>query len=231
MKNIAAAAHKLRNTLDPLIPMPLGPLSSAHLCNFRDVHYSSELWAYKSRRFSAEHQGRSPWLCGIFAGVDGKPNSVASALQRRQSFIWSLDRSRDLAVYPKASDGPSLIPFGIAFLFDLAPCGVCPAADVTISAVRSYRTFSPLPRLKRGGMFSVALSVGSPLPRVTRHTALWSSDFPRFRKWNRDCLLDSGSVHFSTAKGIGTGKWPQALYLSRDGAVVQAPLRGPLLGF
>jgi hypothetical protein len=31
----------------------------------------------------------------------------------------------------------------------------------------------------RGGIFSVALSVGSPLPRVTRHTALWSSDFPR----------------------------------------------------
>ena len=31
----------------------------------------------------------------------------------------------------------------------------------------------------RGGVFSVALSVGSPLPRVTRHTALWSSDFPR----------------------------------------------------
>ena len=32
---------------------------------------------------------------------------------------------------------------------------------------------------ERGGIFSVALSVGSPLPRVTRHTALWSSDFPR----------------------------------------------------
>ena len=30
-------------------------------------------------------------------------------------------------------------------LFDLAPGGVCPAASVTRSAVRSYRTFSPLP--------------------------------------------------------------------------------------
>ena len=27
----------------------------------------------------------------------------------------------------------------------LAPCGVCPAALVTLRAVRSYRTFSPLP--------------------------------------------------------------------------------------
>jgi hypothetical protein len=31
-------------------------------------------------------------------------------------------------------------------LFGLAPGGVCPAAGVTASAVRSYRTFSPLPR-------------------------------------------------------------------------------------
>jgi len=31
-------------------------------------------------------------------------------------------------------------------LFGLAPCGVYPASDVTAGAVRSYRTFSPLPR-------------------------------------------------------------------------------------
>ena len=30
-------------------------------------------------------------------------------------------------------------------LFGLAPCGVYPAPDVTAGAVRSYRTFSPLP--------------------------------------------------------------------------------------
>ena len=33
----------------------------------------------------------------------------------------------------------------VATLFGLAPCGVLPAADVTADAVRSYRTFSPLP--------------------------------------------------------------------------------------
>src|SRR6056297_1455184 len=46
-------------------------------------------------------------------------------------------------------------------------------------AVRSYRTFSPLPAPKRlGGMFSVALSVGSRPPGVTWHPALRSPDFP-----------------------------------------------------
>src|SRR5215467_3804157 len=39
-------------------------------------------------------------------------------------------------------------------LFGLAPCGVLPATRVTTSAVRSYRTFSPLPSLARG--FSAA---------------------------------------------------------------------------
>ena len=73
-------------------------------------------------------------------------------------------------------------------LFGLAPCGVCPACRITATAVRSYRTFSPLPRrCRRGGMFSVALSVEwtaqaklgqGTLPDVIRHTALWSSDFP-----------------------------------------------------
>jgi len=32
-----------------------------------------------------------------------------------------------------------------AYLFGLAPNGVYPATTVTSSAVRSYRTFSPLP--------------------------------------------------------------------------------------
>ena len=44
-------------------------------------------------------------------------------------------------------------------LFGLAPRGVCPAGEITPAAVRSYRTISPLPRF-RGGIFSVALSVG-----------------------------------------------------------------------
>lgn len=62
-------------------------------------------------------------------------------------------------------------------LFGLAPSGVYPAKAVTSLAVRSYRTISPLPA-QAGGIFSVALSVGSRRPGVTRHFALWSPDFP-----------------------------------------------------
>ena len=53
-------------------------------------------------------------------------------------------------------------------LFGLAPCGVYPAAAITGCAVRSYRTFSPLPQhplaraLAWGGIVSVALAVSQP---------------------------------------------------------------------
>jgi len=56
-------------------------------------------------------------------------------------------------------------------LFGLASGGVYPATDVATSAVRSYRTISPLPN-KLGGIFSVALSIGSRLPGVTWHLTL-----------------------------------------------------------
>ncbi len=67
-----------------------------------------------------------------------------------------------LSTGPKSLERPSL--------FGLAPGGVYPAAAVTSRAVRSYRTFSPLPA-KAGGLFSVALSLGSPPPDVIRHLA------------------------------------------------------------
>jgi len=57
---------------------------------------------------------------------------------------------------------------GRALLHGLAPGGVYPATTVTGGAVRSYRTLSPLPA-KAGGLLSVALSLGSPPPGVTRH--------------------------------------------------------------
>src|SRR3546814_13952657 len=54
-------------------------------------------------------------------------------------------------------------------LFGLAPGGVCRAVSVAGPAVRSYRTLSPFPRRSEGGLLSVALSLGSPPPSVTRH--------------------------------------------------------------
>ena len=53
-------------------------------------------------------------------------------------------------------------------LFGLASGGVYRAAPVASRAVRSYRTFSPLPVFANvGGLFSVALSVGLRRPGVT----------------------------------------------------------------
>ena len=54
-------------------------------------------------------------------------------------------------------------------LFGLAPGGVCNAVPVASHAVRSYRTISPLPgrNCRPGGIFSVALSVGSRRPGIT----------------------------------------------------------------
>src|ERR1700735_2275853 len=70
-----------------------------------------------------------------------------------------------------------------ASLFGLAPCGVFPARDITGAAVRSYRTFSPLPRPAKAEAVcflwhfpSTGLEPG--FPDVIRHTALRSSDFP-----------------------------------------------------
>src|ERR1700730_13750771 len=42
---------------------------------------------------------------------------------------------------------------------------------------------------------SVALSVGSRLPGITWHRALWSPDFPPCAKAHSDCLADSGEHH------------------------------------
>ena len=92
---------------------------------------------------------------------------------------------------------------GNASLFGLAPCGVLPATRVTTSAVRSYRTFSPLPTFAlwatAGGMFSVPLSFELPRPGVTRHTALRSSDFPlAFAPFGREGGRSSGLLRRAT---------------------------------
>ena len=72
-------------------------------------------------------------------------------------------------------------------LFGLAPCGVYPASVITAGAVRSYRTFSPLPDCScqsRNGLAVSSLwhwpSTGleARIPDVIRHTTLRSSDFP-----------------------------------------------------
>jgi len=93
-----------------------------------------------------------------------KPNSVCRISPAGRSFLWATHCCGAQATYPEVVThraGTCLEPKSqTPSLFGLAPCGVCPARCITAAAVRSYRTFSPLPRrCRRGGMFSVALSV------------------------------------------------------------------------
>src|SRR6476646_5372582 len=100
--------------------------------------------------------------------------SHLAARDGRRSFLWSRHLWRDQATDPEVSDGPIFHPRLNAAgtsLFGLAPCGVWPATAIASGAVRSYRTFSPLPfdsrpalteRSLQGGIFSVPLSFRSP---------------------------------------------------------------------
>jgi hypothetical protein len=82
------------------------------------------------------------------AAVGRKPNSVP----RLRSPCRELWRGDDHSSSPAIAGGikrPTRMPRTgrptCASLFGLAPCGVLPATDVATGAVRSYRTFSPLP--------------------------------------------------------------------------------------
>ena|SRR6266404_4898247 len=68
-------------------------------------------------------------------------------------------------------------------LFGLAPHGVCPAGRIAPAAVRSYRTFSPLPTTQGGRRYIFCgtfrkVRFERTLPAVSRHAALWRPDFP-----------------------------------------------------
>jgi hypothetical protein len=108
----------------------------------------------------------------VLYGEGSRPHVTAIPLRRRLPGAFSnLPGRPDPDMDPgdcSACAGTAAAPS----LFGLAPGGVCRAADVAVSAVRSYRTVSPLPAVafaKAGGLFSVALSLGSRPPDVIRH--------------------------------------------------------------
>ena len=101
-----------------------------------------------------------------------KPGSVwprrPKASRRGDHSSWTDVAAR--LMQPTRTTGPETarrLPFASP-LFGLAPGGVYRAAPVASRAVGSYPTLSPLPRV-RGGLLSVALSLGSPPPAVSRH--------------------------------------------------------------
>ena len=106
-----------------------------------------------------------------------KPGSVLGPKPDGWPFLWGAHCCAPHATDPDG-DAKAHLPAGKApgrpSLFGLAPGGVYQATTVTGRAVRSYRTFSPLPfraLAPSGGIFSVALSLGFPPPGVTRHLA------------------------------------------------------------
>jgi hypothetical protein len=93
---------------------------------------------------------------------------------RGQSFLYDGHRWTPLATYPVPTRAA---PYGT--LFGLAPSGVYLATNCcqTCGALLPHLfTLTGACALRR--LFSVALSVGSRLPGITWHSALWSPDFP-----------------------------------------------------
>ena len=88
-----------------------------------------------------------------------KPGSVTSRPKAttRRPFIWDIACTMPLATYPD-DNAKARLPKGRSSLFGLAPGGACRAPFLTVGAVGSYPTVSPLPRM-RGGLISAALSL------------------------------------------------------------------------
>jgi hypothetical protein len=91
-------------------------------------------------------------------------------------------------------------PGSTPLLLGLAPGGVFRAAAVAGGAVRSYRTVSPLPSARHagegGGILSVALSLGSPPPGVTRHRTSVEPGLSSLRSRQRAAIRPSGDQGF-----------------------------------
>ena len=118
-----------------------------------------------------------------FLGLpDYKPVFVPFVTEERQPFLLAGDLSPAPATYPEVvTERTAPAP-----LFGLAPHGVCPASRIAAAAVRSYRTFSPLPDgFPPGGIVFCgtvrkARFERAP-PAVSRHVVLWRPDFPLAR--------------------------------------------------
>ena len=131
-----------------------------------------------------------------------KPGSVVG-----RPFISNACRQASLARNPNARKGGR-----IAFLFALAPDGVCQAALLPTRWCALTAPFQLFSRSSGGVFFSVALSVGSPRPAVSWHPALWSPDFPRAAR-ARDRLAHSHVVLYRFAD-LTAGETTRPLRLS-----------------
>src|SRR5438067_2278563 len=94
------------------------------------------------------------------AAAECKPSSVPPSILDEHGTLGGAIISLGLGLLQSSSDLPAgmtcrastfaLPKQSNSRIFGLAAGGVCLAIDVTIDAVRSYRTFSPLPTLSNG---------------------------------------------------------------------------------
>ena len=98
-------------------------------------------------------------------------------------------------------------------LFGLAPGGVCPAAPVARSAVRSYRTISPLPAgadaLARAVSFLWHFPWGRPRRLLAGTVFPWSPDFPLSPEATA-AVRPSGTIRHAQGRGLGQARPPGA---------------------
>ena len=149
---------------------------------------------------------------------------AVAPLSRRQSFLYDARYRAPLAANPEARAGNPFVT---------SSCGLVPSPPYAALLRVGFAVPPPLPgarwaltppfhpyrvvhRRRRGGLFSVALSSRSPSPGVTRHPALWSSDFPSVTRLDRvtgdrlfrcdvaTILVRGGAVEFAPAPGPAT---------------------------
>ncbi len=141
-----------------------------------------------------------PWkgVAAAYASAEAKcqtvykPGFVQGVAPSVRPFIWDPVRTGPLATYPDTPTHKRAVTSKachMVSLFGLAPGGACHASFLTVGAVGSYPTVSPLPVESKdltGGLFSVALSL-RPCPKAAPRRALpatmfaWSPDFPPLR--------------------------------------------------
>ena len=135
----------------------------------------------------------------------------------------SSDRTRrHRASHPYPPGGPRWDRVGVPLYLVLLRVGFTKLPMSPLELVRSYRTVSPLPGPAcspvawcqttsgrgahwPGGLFSVALSLGSPPLDVIQHPALWSPDFPPLAVWPGAIICSPSSYHLKQAKVIEDG--------------------------
>ena len=113
-----------------------------------------------------------------------------------QPFIWDRTCARPLATHPDDPPGNGLKRFTrfVSSLFGFAPGGVYRADHVTMDAVGSYPTLSPLPRRNGEAVCSLwHFPWGRPRRLLAGTVFPWSPDFPHPQPFDsRGCGRPAG---------------------------------------